>query len=252
MRRFNVDKELNKLDRSRFVTSNKKSIMSVLMPFFVIGFSCCALSIASYSLDGESIAIEEVNDKEKEIIISEKDENVINDDFGISKYYLNNDIKYVNINNMIFRLIRINGNGSYRIMLEYDLPRDYSLNIQDNLKNWFNSNFNNSMYVVKNTYDNNIYIGDEEVTDLMNLSSARFDYVGLLSYREYKLIYQYDDNSSFFLESYDISNNRWCSDKGILNPCTDDENYGIRPVINIKVSKFSGEGTLGNPYVIEE
>ena len=51
MKRFNVERELARFERNRFVSSNRKSIMSVLMPFFIIGFSCCALGIASYSLE---------------------------------------------------------------------------------------------------------------------------------------------------------------------------------------------------------
>lgn len=251
MKRFNVEKELSRLERSRFISSNKKSIMSIIMPFFVIGFSCCALGIASYSLETEEQIIKE-DTGIKAVVNDVKKDNTISDDFGTSEYFTNNKVKYVNINNMIFRILRINGNGTYRVMLDYNIERDYNLSINDNLKIWFNKNFINNNYVVKNTYDNNSYYIDEEVTDLMNLVEARFDYVGLLSFREYKLIYQYDDSNSFFLESFDTYGNRWCNGNGMLKSCTETEDYGIRPVINIKVSKFSGEGTSSNPYVIEE
>lgn len=251
MKRFNVERELAKLERSRFVSSNRKSIMSILMPFFVIGFSCFALGVASYSLEDEKLVQEEVTGS-KEIILEENKGNTIGDDFGISEYYLNNEVKYVNLNNMIFRILRINGNGTYRIMLDYNIERDYSLSVDENIKNWFNNNFSNNGYVVRNTFDNNVYNGDEEVNHLMNLNEARFDFVGLLSYREYELIYQYDDSGSFFLESYDPNYNRWCHSNGMLKSCSEAEDYGIRPVINIKVSKFSGAGTVSNPYIIEE
>ena len=251
MKRFNVERELAKLERSRFVSSNKKSIMSILMPFFVIGFSCFALSVASYSLEEDNVVQEEVTGS-NEIVTDIQKANTIGDDFGISEYYLNSEVKYVNLNNMMFRILRINGNGTYRIMLDYNIERDYNLSVDENIQNWFNSNFANNSYVVRNTFDNNVYNGDEEVVDLMNLNEARFDFVGLLSYREYELIYQYDDNSSFFLESYDTYNNRWCHSNGMLKSCTEAEDYGIRPVINIKVSNFSGEGTASNPFVIEE
>ena len=250
MKRFNVERELARFERNRFVSSNKKSIMNILMPFFIIGFSCCALGIASYSLEEDKIVYEEVTNDN--VVTEIKKDNTISDDFGTSEYYLNNDIKYVNLNNMIFRILRINGNGTYRLMLDYNISRDCNLGINDNLNNWFNIIFANNSYVVKNTFDNNVYNGEEEVEHLINLGQARYDYVGLLSYREYKLVYQYDDSSSFFLESYDSYNNRWCYSNGMLKSCTEAEDYGIRPVINVKVSKFSGEGTSSNPYVIEE
>ena len=105
---------------------------------------------------------------------------------------------------------------------------------------------------LKNTYDNNMFYGNEDVENLINLFSARMDYVGLLSYREYKVVYQYDEVSNFFLESYDFNGNRLCNNNGMVVSCNEYEYYGIRPVINIKVNKLAGEGTIENPYIIEE
>ena len=112
MKRFNVERELAKLERSRFVSSNKKSIMSILMPFFEIGFSCFALSVASYSLEEDNVVQEEVTGS-NEVVNDVQKANTIGDDFGISEYYLNSEVKYVNLNNMMFRILRINGYGTY-------------------------------------------------------------------------------------------------------------------------------------------
>lgn len=249
MKKFNVQKEISKLERKKSFSDSTKSLNNLLVPFFVIGSSCVALTVASYSLDniGEANIIEK--NPVKEVT---KDENIISDDTGSSKYFYNNEDRYINFNGMLFRVLRINGDGSLRLMLSSDISRDYNLSIDDNLKNWFNTYFSDNQYVVKNTYDNNMYYGIEEVSNLINLYSARMDFVGLLSYREYKVIYQYDEASSFFLESKDMNGNRLCNSNGMIVSCSENETYGIRPVINIKITKLIGEGTIENPYIIEE
>ena len=250
MKRFNAKAELAKLERRRMISSNKKVLTNILMPFFVIGFSCAALVFASYSLEDTGVEqniVEKTNSDS--VIVSDK---IINDDLGVSKYYYNNENTYFKFNNMMFRIVRVNGDGSIRLMLNENISRDWSISINDNLDKWFNTNFKNNSYVVNSYFDNNIYVGNEEVTDLMNLTSAVIKPVGLLSFREYKLMYIYDDNSTMFLYSIDMYNNRWCTNNGILTACKDYENYGIRPVINIKKVNMSGEGPIDNPYMIEE
>lgn len=249
MKRFNVKRELARLERRKSLGDSTKSLSSLLVPFFVIGSSCVALTVASYSLDNTG----EANVSKSEPVVNMVQEaNTISDDFGTSKYFYNNENRYINFNGMLFRVLRINGDGSLRLMLNYDISRDYYLSIDDNVKNWFNTYFYDNQYIVKNTYDNNMFYGNEDVDNLINLFSARMDYVGLLSYREYKVIYQYDEVSSFFLESYDFNGNRLCNNNGMVVSCNEYEYYGIRPVINIKVNKLVGEGTIENPYVIEE
>lgn len=249
MKRFNVKKELSRLERRKSLSTSTKGLSSLLVPFFVIGSSCVALTVASYSLDNTGEVNNIINEPVVDIV---KEENTISDDMGTSKYFYNNEDRYINFNGMLFRVLRINGDGSLRIMLTTDINRDYYLSIDDNLKNWFNYYFSNNQYVVKNTFDNNIYYGIEEVDNLINLFSARMDYVGLLSYREYKVIYQYDESSSFYLESKDMYGNRLCNNNGMIVSCNEYEYYGIRPVINIKITKLVGEGTIDNPYIIEE
>ena len=86
MKRFDVQKELSRLERKKSLSSTGRSLSTLLVPFFVVGFSCVALTVASYSLDntGEIIVIQ--NDSP----IIEQDENTISDDFGFSKYFYNN------------------------------------------------------------------------------------------------------------------------------------------------------------------
>lgn len=251
MKRFDAKAELSKLERKRFITSNKKTLTNMLLPFFVIGFSCAALTFASYSLDDTGNVEEPVIRNDQEVVEVTTDK-TINDDLGTSKYYFNNEHKYIKLNNMMFKIVRVNGDGTIRLILDGSITRDWNLGLYDNLNVWFKNNFINNPYVVKSYYDNNIELATEEVTDLMNMTSAMIDYVGLLSYREYKLMYVYDDTSNMFLYSIDMYNDRWCTKNGVLSTCKDYENYELRPVINIKNVSVKGAGTITDPYIIEE
>ena len=249
MKRFNVERELSKLDKKRLSDKNKSNFMSMLIPFFVMGFSCVGLIAASYSLDASSvnneIIFEDNNIQEKVV-----EDNIINDNFGVSKYYTNNGDKYVYFNDMLFRIIRVNGSGSYRIMLDSNINIDNTLSVEDNLYNWFNSYFNGNRYIVKDMYDNN-FVEDKEVTSLVTLT-GKLDKVGLLSMSEYKLFYALDENVSMYLYNYDINGNRWCTKDGVLGICNGTDTYYLKPVINVKVNKLVGEGSRVNPYTIED
>ena len=79
--------------------------------------------------------------------ISGENEKVLNnapDDYGISYYFRGNVIdNYVSFANKTWRIVRINGDGSIRLVLD-DVARDSSGNI---IKSSFNSSFNDNAYV---------------------------------------------------------------------------------------------------------
>lgn len=252
MKRFNVHRELSRLERKKSLGGSSDKVRTLFVPFFVVCFSFVALTVASYSLEDTGDNVNNIVVNNESVIDEIIYDNVISDNNGESRYFVNNENKYINFNGMLFRVIRINGDGSLRIMLNNDIDRDYYLTIDENLNNWLLNNFGDSKYLVKNFYDNNMYYGDEEVVDLINLYSAKIDFVGLLSYREYKLIYQYDELGSFFLESKDMNGNRLCNNNGIVASCSEFDYYGIRPVISIKFDKLIGEGTIESPFIIEE
>ena len=66
MKKFNVERELSKLDKKRLSDKNKSNFMSMLIPFFVMGFSCVGLIAASYSLDANSVSNEIIDNIQKE------------------------------------------------------------------------------------------------------------------------------------------------------------------------------------------
>ena len=180
------------------------------------------------------------------------------DNFGESYYYKNNSNNYIKVNNYLFRIVRINGDGTLRIMLNdninfasYGLSSDYfNSNVRNVIVNWFNNNFNSKSYVVDSDFDNSIYGNHNDIDNFITESSMYFDKVGLLSIREAKLIGNIEGNI-YLMNSYNDSS-VWSIKNGNIVNVNISEKLGIRPVINIKNLIISGDGTINNPYRILE
>jgi hypothetical protein len=192
------------------------------------------------------------------------DLNPVSDNHGTSYYYkADAENNYIVVNNKLFRIIRVNGDGTLRVMLnEVVLSSDYGneyyiySNLKNTLNNWFNLNMNGLSYVVQGDFDNNNYEGFE-TDNLVDYSSYMYDVVGTLSVREVALMSEGVKNN--FLDTF---NGVW-----LMNPSGFDkahyvkdgkvlvgaltETYNVRPVINIKVDGLKGDGTQNNPYTFE-
>lgn len=190
---------------------------------------------------------------------------VINDNRGVSHYYkADQEDNYVLIKGQMYRIIRINGDGSIRIMLNdnilsasYGEKNTYQeSNVKEALENWYINNFGDESYVVESDFDISNY---DEVNsdDLVNLEGYYLSKVGTLSVREAKIITEetntnyltspygiYLSNGHGFNEVYAFKNNEIVS-------IASTEALSIRPVININ-AKLIGRGTKNNPYTIEQ
>lgn len=261
MKRFNADKELSKLERRHFKVDNK-SLANLLVPVFVLCASALFLVGASFSLNIGELTDSDLSYREDGVII---DGLTINDDNGISVYFTNDQNRYVLFNDMLFRLVRVNGDGTVRLMLVEGINKtyldgsenarfnyDFTLDIETNINNWFNYYFVNNVFVVDGLFDTNKYKDDTVVTDLINNENHVIKKVGLLSFREYNLVFRYDNGSRFYLNNYNLDNQRYCVFDGILTTCDDNYMYDVLPVINIKVDNFTGDGSIDSPYQIEE
>lgn len=196
--------------------------------------------------------------------IEYQDLNSINDELGLSYYYkadaTNN---YVKLNDMLFRIIRVNGDGTYRLMLNDNVLSsvygsvDYSSsNLRSVLENWYKQNFLNSKYVVEGVFDSNPI---EQITsdNLINDNGYTMAYVGTISAKEINLITDgldkdyLNDVSGFYLMNTNGNDLAYSYSDGKIVNVPLNTSLIVRPVINIKAS-LSGEGTISNPYVIEE
>ena len=202
--------------------------------------------------------------------INLKELNRVNDNNGISYYYdALAENNYIMVNDMMFRIVRINGDGSLRIMLNDNIgtttygDTDY-VNSQAlaMAREWFNKRFNGLVFIVDGDYDLNSYDsrGESFNSSLMDYNSFYYDTVGFISANELMLINKENKISinSYLYGSYFTSNETelgsvWVvKDDGLISTTTKNNSLGVRPVINVKYSSLSGDGTIGNPYMIEE
>lgn len=189
----------------------------------------------------------------------------ISDNTGTSYYYkADADNNYIMVNNKVFRIIRVNGNNTLRVMLNdvilssnYGNEEYLNSNLRNTLKTWYDNNLSGLSYIVQGDFDNNNYEGEIETNTLINFDSYTYDYVGTLSAREVMIMTK--DVKSNFLNTV---NGIW-----LMNPSGFDkahyynngkvelglleETHYVRPVINIKIDSLKGLGTINNPYTFE-
>ncbi len=197
----------------------------------------------------------------KEISLNELE--YVNDNSGVSYYYkadaTNN---YVSLNAMTFRIVRINGDSTIRLILDDSRltstfgSHDYlESNVSVALDNWFNSNFAKADYVVDGDYDITNYV-EVETGNLVSLDGYITSKVGLLSVREAVLISKDLDGLSYLKGSMYLANPNgtnaiYAFYNGSVESVHPDTSLAIRPVINVR-GTLTGEGTIENPYILEE
>ncbi len=189
----------------------------------------------------------------------------INDNTGVSYYYkgdANNN--YIKINDTLFRIVRINGDGSLRLILNdvilssnYGSNNNYiNSNLQATLNNWFNSTFNNESYLKATDFDYTNYDIVDEVDNLINMEGYYVNYVGTLSVKEVSIItkdltYSYLDTANgILLMNGNGPDNVWTLKKNSLTSSSINDILNVRPVICVDATITSGDGTLEDPYLI--
>ncbi len=197
--------------------------------------------------------------------IEYNDLDTIADNSGVSYYYkadaTNN---YIKVKDMMFRIVRINGDGSYRILLEdallfsnygNDNISYFDSNLKQVLDNWFNVNFSDDAYVVNGDFDVTNYV-ELDTSSLVNEEGYAYSKVGTLSAREVALITKdvTDNNylnkgNGFYLANANGVVDVYAYD-GQLTSFTPDTVLSVKPVINV-IGELEGTGTLNNPYILK-
>lgn len=193
-----------------------------------------------------------VNDGTKKINLATL--HSINDNKGTS-YYYNGDStnNYILIDDIMFRIVRINGDGSLRLILNNSMKTS-ALNddLFTSLSEWalkFNSA---NVEVVKSDYDVSNYTSYDIILDnLITTMGEYYDYGGLLSVREAMLINQ--DASSSYLDNMLLSNFSdldyvWTINETGITSVDKNIVTNIRPVINVRINNLKGQGTIEMPY----
>ena len=189
----------------------------------------------------------------------------ISDNSG-SAYYFKADAanNYIKLEDELFRIIRVNGDGTLRVMLNdvvlsssYGAENYLDSELYKTLNNWYDYNFKDVSYVVEGDFDTSNYENGYDLDSLIDFDTYYVGYVGALSVREAVLMSEGVSGGNFLETVHGIQ---------LLNPSGYDSSYyfkdgkalvgsygyyrSVRPVINIKADKLLGDGTFENPYTI--
>ena len=175
-----------------------------------------------------------------------------NDEYIFKGKVNNNYIKY---QGYLWRIIKINSNNELVLILDEILtylPNNTSLHWLNN-KNEFTINyelltntkqcidiFNNIDNSSCNNINNDYIIGELSIDDYIKVGGNK----------------SYLNNGTNFWtsNSYDDNNSWYISEDGLISYSNNNIKHGIRPVITIKdsIKLISGNGTIDNPYIIEQ
>jgi len=189
----------------------------------------------------------------------------INDNTGISYYYKADAMdNYVKFQDMLFRIVRINGDGTIRLLFNdvvlsssFGDGNDYGSSLlKTTLERWYQTTFTNDDFLVEGDFDTTNYT-EVGALDLINFEGYTVSKVGTLSVREVELLTK-DLSEADYLDTisgmYLLNGNGADSvymyknkEIGVVSP---DNVLAVRPVIHIK-GTLVGDGTIENPYTVE-
>lgn len=229
-----------------------------------LNFDPLTSTISSPYVNQDTNCIITLNETNKKIAVDSLYS--ISDGDGISYYYkadaTNN---YVKINDMLFRIVRVNGDGTLRLMYSdvvlstnYGSFNEYlDSDLEKVLNTWFDETFNGESYLVEGEFD---YLNDIdlELDHLLNINGYILAKVGTLSAREATIISEgvtsnyLNTVNGFLLMNPNGTDNVWAFRNGKVISVSRNDTLSVRPVINVKANIVEGNGTQGNPYLIEE
>ncbi len=187
-------------------------------------------------------------------------------------YYFQGKVanNYVSLMNRIFRIIRINNNGTVKLISE-DIVSQFmwgenSSYQNSNLYSWltktkdpnsgvfYQSISDANQYLVKTKYQEDQLSNKKVIASKKNFS----DWITTLTVHDYvnaKGEESYLNNGKYFwiLGHDEQENNLYVDEEGIIQLGNIEESYGIRAVLTIKknFAITQGEGTVENPYLLD-
>ena len=208
------------------------------------------------------------------------------DNDGVTSYFPGDSSNnYVEFNDKLFRVVRVNGDGSIRLILNEGLDSKYSEEAstlddfnyneslgKSNLDKWYENFSKYDDYIIDNKFcDVGVNLDEAVVVDSERVVSENVSFkcdtitgkVGLLTVDEVMMImteddnYFYDKDSKFMTMSASKFEDEYAYIYGVdqfLNIVSYfvDSDLTIRPVINIKGDVlYSGKGTKESPIVID-
>lgn len=168
---------------------------------------------------------------------------------------------YVKYNNLLWRIIKINPDGTMLVILDDSMTMLPWNNKATEYKNsdihkYLNNDFLNNLdktYLVKNTFC------EDSVEELSGISCEKKnsdDYVGLLDISTFlntiidKKTYLVGDGQIYWLNNYSTEK-VWHTNGTNVSQSDANSFYEVRPVVKLKstIAYISGDGTKENPYL---
>lgn len=191
-----------------------------------------------------------------------------------NEYYLkkDEDKNYVLYSNILWRIVKINNNGSIKLIsddvISYLSYGNTNYDKSD-INAWLNDSDSDYTGILENNLNNpnNYLVHDnicqDSITDTKHITCSNIDdskLIGSLSVFDYVNAGGKDSylniNKYFYLSS---TNNKdkevwYINDNGSVSNSNGEKIYGIRPTISLKsnAGSISGNGSIDSPYVIDE
>lgn len=191
----------------------------------------------------------------------------------VDGYYFKGNItnNYVKYGNRLFRVLRVNKDGSVKAISE-DIAATFmwgmeSNYLNSNVKNWltkndvnylgvyYNSLPNPSKYLVKTDYTEDVLSEDKVISG----KEVNSEYVTTLGIKDYlnaagKTSFINNKNAFWLLGLDKDNSNLYVDGDGAIDEATSNDSYGVRAVITFKknLAITSGNGTLEEPYIIDQ
>ena len=252
------------------IMKNKKYLIFIILSILFLGFmiSFYGYRLVHYylienpsgsKLKENTSLVDEIINKNK--IVNEGNGLYFDDNNYIFKGQVNNN--YVYYSGLLWRIVKINKDGSIKLISEEVLTSlywDNTDNFEDStLNNWLNDKILTKLS--HQEYLSNINICVDILDKVENKECEKYfnkQKIGFLSVDEYiesKGKQSYLNNGkSYWLSNPDYNGNMWYvnSDGGLSN-VNSDSNYGIRATILLKdgIVNISGDGTFDKPFIIE-
>lgn len=274
----NIDIELNNIF-NREDNKNKKDKKpkkkfhlweKILIIFSIVFIICCFIFYGTRLVKYYKIYNPKIDDEKVELLMNAivRNQPIVYEGDGLYRvagmyiYKGENVNNYIRYSNMMWRIVKFNGDGSLDIVLDDNI----------NMLKWDNEvvDFKNSdIYKYLNNYFyklldysqlSNTVICNDTITDLNSMTcndKITDSYVRLLNISEYlnsktESTYIVDDNNIWLLNRNNDS--IWNINGGSLSSSSPNNMYYIKPVVTIKNSSvlMSGTGTKDDPYILSD
>ncbi len=168
-------------------------------------------------------------------------------------YYFtgNNPNNYINYKGLIWRIIKINIDGSLTIILDNSVNNMTYFNALKWLSYSHQDNtgiFEKFIYNINNTETNNHYLSKNSFSDYSEISK-----ITLLAEEDYNIAGGKDSYLNNNVDYWIVGNKYIDNNGNITIDTTNDEYHNIRPIITLKKNTeiTSGNGSVDNPYYVK-